>query len=816
MSNHNKDLEPVIDPELRDDSAEARTLPVLPVRDTVLFPHAVLPLTVGRESSVQLINSLGEDKTIIVVAQREARVDTPQPTDLFAVGSLAVVHKVVRMPNQSLFVFAEGLERVKVTEYAQLSPFMRATVETIPEPPTPKGAEIEALQRNVLTLFQQIVAGSPTLSDELSTVAGNIDDAGRMVDFIASSLPSLSTRDKQDVLETPDVRVRLEKINQHLAKELEVQQLRNKIQSEVQDRVQQTQREYYLREQMKAIQKELGEQDETSRDADELRQKIESAGMPDDVKKEALKELGRLARMSPMAADYGLTRNYIEWLAVLPWQKSSGVEVDIPKAKEILDSDHYDLEKVKDRILDYLSVRRLKPNMKGPILCFVGPPGVGKTSLGKSIARALGRKFVRLSLGGVHDEAEIRGHRRTYIGALPGQIMQGIRRAETNDPVFMLDEIDKVGRDFRGDPASALLEALDPEQNFSFRDNYLDVPFDLSKVLFITTANMLDPVADPLRDRMEIIELQGYTEEEKVHIAFQYLVPRQIEENGVTGDQIEFPEETIRFIIQHYTREAGVRSLERTIGTICRKQARRIAEGKTGKLVVTPELVQQTDMLGGMKIRTEGEIAERTKRAGVAVGLAWTPTGGDVLFVEANKMKGKGGFTMTGQLGQVMQESMQAALTWVRSNAKDLGIDEGFFADHDIHIHVPAGAIPKDGPSAGVTMVTALVSLLTDRPVRPLTAMTGEITLSGNVLPIGGVKEKTLAAKRAGVKDIIMPAENRQNVQEDLTPEQLTGLNLHYVKTIQELLDVALPTSRDEVKKDAEIREEVLSTVPVG
>ena len=507
----------------------------------------------------------------------------------------------------------------------------------------PKNSEIEALQRNVLTLFQQIVAGSPTLSDELSTVAGNIDDAGRMVDFIASSLPSLSTRDKQDVLETPDVQVRLEKINQHLAKELEVQQLRNKIQSEVQDRVQQTQREYYLREQMKAIQKELGEQDETTRDAEELRQKIESAGMPDDVKKEALKELGRLARMSPMAADYGLTRNYIEWLAVLPWQKSSGVDIDIPKAKEILDSDHYDLEKVKNRILDYLSVRRLKPGMKGPILCFVGPPGVGKTSLGKSIARALGRKFVRLSLGGVHDEAEIRGHRRTYIGALPGQIMQGIRRAETNDPVFMLDEIDKVGRDFRGDPGSALLEALDPEQNFSFRDNYLDVPFDLSKVLFITTANMLDPIAEPLRDRMEIIELQGYTEEEKVHIAFQYLIPRQIEENGVTAEQIEFPEETIRFIVRHYTREAGVRNLERTIGTICRKQARRIAEGKTDKMVVTPELVQHPDMLGGMKIRTEGEIAERTKRAGVAVGLAWTPTGGDVLFVEANKMKGKGG-----------------------------------------------------------------------------------------------------------------------------------------------------------------------------
>ncbi|MGA8238371.1 MAG: endopeptidase La, partial [Candidatus Sulfotelmatobacter sp.] len=631
----------------------------------------------------------------------------------------------------------------------------------------------------------------PTLSDELSTVAMNIDEPGRLVDFIASSLPSLSTPDKQDTLETLDIRVRLEKINQHLAKELEVQQLRNKIQSEVQDRVQQTQREYYLREQMKAIQKELGEQDEGARDVDDLKKKIDDAGMPDEVKKEALKELGRLSRMSPMAADYSLTRNYVEWLAVLPWNKTSGQEIEIPKAKEILDTDHYDLEKVKDRILDYLSVRRLKPNMKGPILCFVGPPGVGKTSLGKSIARALGRKFVRLSLGGVHDEAEIRGHRRTYIGALPGQIIQGIRRAETKDPVFMLDEIDKVGRDFRGDPASALLEALDPEQNSTFRDNYLDVTFDLSKVLFITTANMLDPIAEPLRDRMEIIELQGYSEEEKLHIARRYLVPRQVEENGITAEQIEFPDEALRYVIRHYTREAGVRSLERTIGTICRKQARRLAEGKTEKLVVTQEIIQE--FLGGIKIRTEGEIEERTERPGVAVGLAWTPSGGDVLFVEANAMKGKGGFTMTGQIGQVMQESMQAALTWVRSNAAQLGIAESFFADHDIHMHVPAGAIPKDGPSAGVTMATTLVSLLTGHRIRPLTAMTGEITLSGNVLPVGGIKEKVLAAKRAGVTTVILPSENKMNVEEDLTPEQVENLSIHYVKTIEEALRVSLP-----------------------
>jgi ATP-dependent Lon protease len=766
---------------------------------------------VGRESSVQLINQLGEEKSIVVVAQREARVDTPQPTDLYSIGTLATVHKVVKMPNQSLFVFTEGVERVHVREYDQLTPFMRATVETISESKADVGPEIEALQRNVLTLFQQIVTGSPTLSDELQTVAINIEEPGRLVDFIASSLPSLSTTDKQEILEITDVKLRLQKINRHLAKELEVQQLRNKIQTEVQDQVQQSQREYYLREQMKAIQKELGEQDETQRDTEELKKKIEGAGMPEEVKKEALKELTRLGRMSPMAADYSLTRSYIEWLAVLPWSKSSGTDVDITKAKEILDEDHYDLQKVKDRILDYLSVRRLKPGMKGPILCFVGPPGVGKTSLGRSIARSLGRKFARISLGGMHDEAELRGHRRTYIGALPGQIIQNLRRAETNDPVFMMDEVDKLGRDFRGDPASALLEVLDPEQNFTFRDNYLDVPFDLSKVLFICTANMLDPIPEPLRDRMEIIELQGYIEDEKVHIAYRYLIPRQIEENGITAEQIEFPEEVVRYIIRHYTREAGVRNLERNIGTMCRKQARRIAEGKTDKLVLSKEIVQE--FLGGIKVRVDTEIAERTKRPGVAVGLAWTPAGGDVLFIEANKMKGKGGFTMTGQLGQVMQESMQAALTWVRSNARQLGLDEEFLKELDIHIHVPAGAVPKDGPSAGVTMATALVSLLTGKQVRPLTAMTGEITLSGNVLPVGGIKEKVLAAKRAGVRDVILPWENRQNVEEDLTPDQLEGLRVHYVNSIDEALNFALPHGEAEIRHDAEEREHVLQSV---
>ncbi|MGH9535135.1 MAG: endopeptidase La, partial [Terriglobales bacterium] len=525
------------------------SFPALPVRDTVLFPHAVLPLTVGRQSSINLINSLGEDKLIWVVAQRDAHVDTPQPADMYQVGTLAMVHKIVRMPNQSLFIFTEGISRAKVRNWEQMDPYLRAEVEAVPEAVVPAGTEAEALQRNVVALFQQVVSLSPTLSDELQALVLSIEEPGRMADFIASSLPSLATKDRQELLETPSVRARLEMVNRHLTRELQVQQLRSKIQTEVQDQVQQSQREYYLREQMKAIQKELGEGDESQRDIEDLRQKIEAVGMPEDVQKEALKELQRLSRMSPAAADYSITRNYIEWLAALPWSQSSAQAIDLGKAAAILDEDHYDLEKVKERILDYLAVRRLKPDMKGPILCFVGPPGVGKTSLGRSIARALGRKFARLSLGGVHDEAEIRGHRRTYIGALPGQVMQSLRRVGTNDPVFMLDEVDKIGRDFRGDPSSALLEVLDPEQNFSFRDNYLDVPFDLSRVLFITTANMLDTIPEPLRDRMETIELSGYTEEEKLHIAFRYLIPKQSAENGVAAERIRFEEEAVRCIV---------------------------------------------------------------------------------------------------------------------------------------------------------------------------------------------------------------------------------------------------------------------------
>jgi len=767
-------------------------LPILPVRDTVLFPNAILPLTVGRDSSLKLIADLQEEEKFIgVVAQRDPRVDNPQPVDLYQIGCVAFVHKIIKLPNQSLFIFVEGLQRIALQDVIQVEPYLRARVKQLQDAlPADKEADFEALVRSVTALFQQVVQLSPTLSDDLQTVVMNIDDASRLSDFISANLPSLSSTEKQELLESLDLRTRLERLNRQLAREVEVLQLRSKIQSEVQDQVTQSQREYYLREQMKAIQKELGEADE-QQEIEELRRKIEAAGMTEEARKECLRELNRLAKMSPAAADYHVTRTYLDWLVALPWNKVSEFKVDLRKAKEILDTDHYNLEKVKERILDYLAVLQLKPQLKGPILCFVGPPGVGKTSLGRSIARALDRKFVRMSLGGIHDEAEIRGHRRTYIGALPGQIIQGIRRAETRDPIFMLDEVDKIGRDFRGDPSSALLEVLDPEQNSHFRDNYLDVQFDLSKVLFICTANMLDTVPPPLLDRMEVLELQGYTEEEKIEIAFRHLIPKQTDEHGVKSpDQIEFTRDSLRDLIRHYTREAGVRNVEREVATVCRKQARKIAEGSTEKLTVVPDTL--TEMLGVARFRLETEIVERTRQPGVAVGLAWTPTGGDVLYVEANVMKGGKGFTMTGHVGQVMQESMQAALAWVRAHAADYGIDPDFFQSRDIHIHVPAGSIPKDGPSAGVTMATALVSALTRRPLRERVAMTGEITLSGQVLPVGGIKEKVLAARRSGVRTVFLPADNEANVGEDLSEELREGLDLRYVKTILEVIDVAL------------------------
>jgi ATP-dependent Lon protease len=768
-------------------------LSILPVRDTVLFPGAVLPLTVGRESSLALVNSLeGEEKLLGVVAQLDPRIEDPAAADLHKVGTLAKVHKTVKMPNGNVVVFLEGLQRVNVLELISLRPFLRARVEAQPEIVGDVDAELEALQRNAQDLFRDVVGHSPQLSDDLQSVAINIDDPGRLADFIAGTLPSLSTLLRQELIETPSVRKRLEMLIRELSKELEVLELRSKIHEQVQEQVGQNQREYLLREQMKAIQKELGESDDSTQEIDELRKKVEEAGMTAEAKKECERELKRLAKMTPASAEYMVSRTYLEWMTSVPWSKSSGVaEIDISKGKQILDEDHYDLHKVKERILDYLAVKKLQPGMKGPILCFVGPPGVGKTSLGKSIARSLGRKFVRIALGGMHDEAEIRGHRRTYIGALPGQVIQGLKRAETNDPVMMLDEVDKLGRDFRGDPSSALMEVLDPEQNNAFRDHYLDVPFDLSKVLFIATANWMDPIPEPLRDRMEIIELPGYSGEEKIHIAHKYLIPKQAGEHGLkVGEQIEFTDAALQEVIHSFTREAGVRNLEREIATIIRKQARKIAEGHSEKMVVTPEIVRE--FLGVPKFRAEKEVEERVKKPGVAVGLVWTPVGGDIVFIEASRMRGGKQFTMTGHLGEVMQESMTAALTWTRANAERYGIDPDFFRKQDIHIHVPSGAVPKDGPSAGAAMVTALVSLLTSRPVKDRLAMTGEMTLSGVVLPIGGVKEKVLGAKRAGIKEVLLPADNEPNAVADLTPEILGDIKITYVHNLDEVLEHAM------------------------
>src|SRR5438309_5224488 len=786
-------------------------LPVLPLRDIVIYPFMIVPLFVSREKSIRAVDeALGENRMILLASQKDLDKEEPTADDLYKVGTAAVIMRMLKLPDGRIRILVQGLARTEVEEINSGGEFLRARLQVIEEVLAPeRSLEVEALIRNVRGSMEKAANLGKNISPEVMAIIANLDDAGRLADLSASNL-ELKVEDAQSVLDIADTTARLRRVNELLNKEIEVLTVQQEINTQARADIDRSQREFYLRQQMKAIQSELGEGNELAEEIAQFREKIETAGMPKPAEEEALRQLKKLERMHPDSAETATLRNWMEIMTDLPWSKFSVDNLDLGKAEKILNEDHYGLEKIKERIVEALAVRKLKEKPKGPILCLVGPPGVGKTSLGRSIARALDRKFVRLSLGGVHDEAEIRGHRRTYIGALPGQIIQGLRRAETNDPVFMLDEVDKLGRDFRGDPSSALLEVLDPEQNNTFRDNYLDVQFDLSKVLFICTANMLDPIPDPLRDRMEIIELQGYSENEKVHIAFRYLVPRQIEENGITTEQIEFPEEAVRFVIRHYTREAGVRNLERNLGTIARKQARRIAEGKTEKLVVTKEIVQE--FLGGIKVRVDTEVAERTKRAGVAVGLAWTPAGGDVLFIEANKMKGKGGFTMTGQIGQVMQESMQAALTWVRSHAAELGISDDFFKDHDLHIHVPAGAIPKDGPSAGVTMATTLVSLLTDKSVRPYTAMTGEITLSGNVLPVGGIKEKVLAAKRAGVHDVILPAENRQNVEEDLDKDQLAGVTVHYVNSIDEALAIALPHSPAEEKQDAAERERVLTT----
>ena len=767
-------------------------LGILPLRGTVILPHAVAPLAVGRPGSVRLIQDALQGSRILgAVMQRDPGAEDPRAHELHTIGTVILIHKALKQPDGTLRLVVQGISRFRISDVVQEAPFLRARIQRLTdEAPTAATLEVEALARTASGLFQKVVALSPTLPDELVNVVGAAEGPSALSDLIAGSLPTLSTTLRQELLETISVAERLQKLVAALTKEVEVLELGSKIQSEAQSEMSKTQREYYLREQMKAIQKELGDADDRTQEIDALREKIEAAGMTEEAKKEALRELDRLAKMPPAAAEYTVARTYIDWLVSMPWQQETADNVDIAAARTILDEDHEGLEKIKERILEYLAVKKIRPSGKDPILCFVGPPGVGKTSLGRSIARALGRKFHRISLGGMRDEAEIRGHRRTYIGALPGQIIQGLRRAGTKNPVFMLDEIDKLGMDFRGDPASALLEVLDPEQNVSFRDHYVDVAFDLSRVLFITTANVVDTVPAPLRDRMEIIHLAGYTEEEKVAIARRHLVPKQAREHGLDPERdIEITREALRLLARGYTREAGVRSLEREIASVCRKVARRRAEGQTELTQVTPDAI--TTFLGTPRFEYE-ELQERTRVPGVATGLAWTPAGGDILFVEATRMPGQHTLTLTGQLGDVMKESAQAALSWVRGHAGDLSIAPDFWAHSDIHVHVPAGAIPKDGPSAGVTMVTALVSLLTQRAVQSGLAMTGEVSLSGRVLPVGGIKEKVLAAHRAGIRTVILPRRNEKNLLEDVPAAVRDVMTFHLADSIGEVLHAAL------------------------
>ena len=787
-------------------------LPVLPLRDTVLFPNSFMPLAVAREASVRLIDEATTSGRMIgVFTQREASVEEPVQEDLYPIGTATHVHKMFKLPDGSLRLIVQGLARIRLDRITQTRPYLKAAVTIADEELRDQDhLEIDALQRNIKSIFQQVVSLSPLLSDDLQSLAANITDPGKLADFIASSLATIGTPVRQEVLATLDIRARMDTLNRLLIKELEVLELGSKIQSQVQSEVGKNQREYFLREQLKAIQKELGEGDEQAKEIEELRAKIEGIGMPEAVKKEALRELDRLSKMPVAAAEYTVSRTYLDWVVALPWSKRTEDSIDLRRTKDVLDADHSGLEKVKDRVLEYLAVRKLNPDVKGPILCFLGPPGVGKTSLAKSIANSMGRKFVRVSLGGMRDEAEIRGHRRTYIGALPGQVIQGLRRAESKNPVFILDEIDKLGSDFRGDPASALLEVLDPEQNNTFRDHYLDVPFDLSEVLFLTTANVLDPIPPALRDRMEVLELAGYTEEEKLKIATEHLISKQIGNHGLTPDHIAFEDAAIRSVIRGYTREAGVRNLEREIGALCRKVARRRAEGDETRVAITPEMVME--MLGAPTFLDE-EIENRTKDPGVAVGLAWTPAGGEVLFVEGSRMQGGGTLTLTGHLGDVMKESARTALSWFRTNAPRYSVDPDFYKAAEIHLHVPSGAIPKDGPSAGVTMVTALASELTGRPVRGDLAMTGEITLSGRVLPVGGIKEKVLAARRHGIREVILPRQNEKNIKEDLTEELRSELTIHYVTHIEEVLKLALTPGAAQTHSGLPMDEEIQEAV---
>ncbi len=769
-------------------------LPVLPLRDTVVFPDTMIPLTIGQERSIKLIDDvLAGDRLLALVTSRDAEVEAPGPDLLYPVGTVGLAHKMIKLPDGTMRILVQGLQRVRTGAFTQVEPYLRADVEKI-EDVVDAGKEMDALRATLLSVFSKIVALVPYLPEELEMAAANVEEPGPLTFLVASTM-RIKAEDKQALLEESDVEQRMRRLVSILTQELDVLELGSKIQSDVRSEIDKGQREYFLRQQLKAIQQELGETNEQEAEINELRQKVDELKLPEEADKAARRELDRLANISPQSAEYPVIRTYLDWIITLPWTVSSEDNLDIGHAREILDRDHYDLEKVKDRILEFLAVRKLKADLHGPILCFVGPPGVGKTSLGHSIAEAMGRKFERISVGGVRDEAEIRGHRRTYVGAMPGIIIRAMRDAETNNPLFMIDEIDKMGADWRGDPSSAMLEVLDPEQNVSFRDHYMDLPFDLSKVLFITTANQLEPVPPPLRDRMEIINLAGYTIEEKLHIATTYLVKRQLEANGLKPGQVTFKDEAIVEIISAYTREAGVRNLEREIGTICRKLAREVAEAKNGnrrRFTVTVKRVH--DLLG--RPRIFAEVKRRTSDPGVATGLAWTPVGGDILFIEATAMPGSGHVTVTGQLGDVMKESAQAALSYVRSHGPELGIDDDYFQTHDLHIHVPAGAIPKDGPSAGVTMASAICSLVTGTPVNSDVAMTGEITLTGQVLPIGGLKEKTLAAQRAGITTVILPSRNEADL-EDVPEELRQGMTFVPVDRIEEVWKAAMGLKLD-------------------
>jgi ATP-dependent Lon protease len=757
-------------------------LPVLPLRDSVPFPDTLTPLAIGQERSVKLVNdALAGNRMLVMVASTDPEADNPGPDQIYRIGVAGFVARMLKVPDGSLRILVQGGRRVELTEFPATEPYMVARIEARPDVVEP-GPELEALTRNVQGTFSQIIAEVPYLPEELQLAVANLEDPAELAHMIAGSL-RLNTEEKQALLEELNVAKRLRRLSELLARELELISIGSRIQSQVQSEMEKGQREYFLRQQLKAIQDELGEVDEQTAEANELREQIEAAGLPEHAMKAAERELDRLEKLPPQAAEHGVIRTYLEWIATLPWSKATDDDLDLKKARRVLDRDHYDIDKVKERILEFLAVRKLKPDAPSSVLCFVGPPGVGKTSLGRSIAVAMGRNFERISLGGVRDESEIRGHRRTYIGAMPGTIMRALRDAESNNPVLMIDEIDKMGADFRGDPASAMLEVLDPQQNSAFRDHYLDLQFDLSRVLFITTANQLEPVPPPLRDRMEIIQLAGYTEDEKVQIAKRYLVPRQLEQNGLTKEKLTFEVESLRELIDGYTREAGVRELERQIGSICRKVARDHAEGRTRKRTIRKRQVR--DLLGQRKFISD--VGRRTDHPGVATGLAWTPAGGDILFVEATAFPGKGQLQITGQLGDVMKESAAAAMSWVKG-----GLDGATpTTESDVHVHVPAGAIPKDGPSAGITMATALYSLFTGRPVRADTAMTGEITLTGKVLPIGGLKEKALAAQRAGIKRVIAPKLNQPDADE-FPPNLLKDVEFVWVDSIEKVLKEAL------------------------